>query len=71
VLCFTPRLAVKRLSLFPIFFVFPDSRRASVPLAGQLDGTQQAHNCRAPTTVAAAKQFTPTGCRSPGFGLTA
>jgi hypothetical protein len=21
-LCFTPRLAVKRLSLFPIFFVF-------------------------------------------------
>jgi len=33
-------------------------KRASVPLAGQLDGTQQAHNCRAPTTVAAAKQFT-------------
>jgi hypothetical protein len=32
-LCFTPRLAVKRLSLFslfPIFFVFPDSRRSSM-----------------------------------------
>jgi hypothetical protein len=37
-----------------------------VPLAGQLDGTQQAHNCRAPTTVAAAKQFTLTALTHPG-----
>jgi hypothetical protein len=32
VLCFTPRLAVKRPSLFPIFFVFPNSRRSSMNL---------------------------------------
>src|ERR1700730_84813 len=31
-LCFTLRLAVKRLSFFPIFFVFPDSRRSSMNL---------------------------------------
>jgi hypothetical protein len=39
-------------------------KRACVPLAGQLDGTQQAHNCRAPTTVAATKQFARIPSRS-------
>jgi len=39
-------------------------KRACVPLAGQLDGTRQAHNCRAPATVAAAKQFTQVAQQS-------